>query len=62
MTYEGRAYKAPSGQWSWAIAEDGVDIVGALATTAKTKPWRPCTTNWRSTKTRPSVWGRCASP
>lgn len=28
MTYEGRAFKAPSGQWSWAIAEDGVDIVG----------------------------------
>jgi hypothetical protein len=28
MTYEGRAYKAPSEQWSWAIAEDGVDIIG----------------------------------
>jgi hypothetical protein len=27
-SYEGRAYKAPSGQWSWAIADNGVDIVG----------------------------------
>ena len=25
---EGRAYKAASGQWSWAISEDGVDIQG----------------------------------
>ena len=25
---DGRAYKATSGQWSWAIAEDDVDIVG----------------------------------
>lgn len=25
-SYEGRTYKAPSGQWSWAIAQDGVDI------------------------------------
>lgn len=26
MKYTGRAYKAPSGQWSWAIAEHGMDI------------------------------------
>jgi hypothetical protein len=26
MKYTGRAYKAPSGQWSWAIAEQGIDI------------------------------------
>ena len=28
MTYEGKAYKAPSGQWSWAIYENGINIVG----------------------------------
>lgn len=27
MIYQGRAYKAPNGQWSWAIAQDGTDIV-----------------------------------
>lgn len=26
MKYTGRTYKAPSGQWSWAIAEHGMDI------------------------------------
>lgn len=26
MTYEGRVYHALSGQWSWAIAKDGLDI------------------------------------
>lgn len=26
MKYQGRAYMAPSGQWSWAIAEHGIDI------------------------------------
>jgi hypothetical protein len=26
MSYQGRAYQAPSGQWSWAISQDGVDI------------------------------------
>lgn len=25
--YQGRAYKALSGQWAWAIAADGVDVV-----------------------------------
>ncbi|MDM5182059.1 hypothetical protein PO883_33335 [Massilia sp. DJPM01] len=25
--YQGRVYKASSGQWSWAIAADGVDVV-----------------------------------
>jgi hypothetical protein len=27
MVYEGKAYQAPSGQWSWVITEDGLDIV-----------------------------------
>lgn len=27
MTYEGKAYQVPSGQWSWAITEDGDDLV-----------------------------------
>lgn len=26
--YAGRVYKAPSGQWSWAVSLDGVDIAG----------------------------------
>lgn len=26
MKYQGRAYMAPSGQWSWAITEHGMDI------------------------------------
>ncbi len=25
--YEGKAYLAPSGQWSWVITEDGEDLV-----------------------------------
>lgn len=28
MSYQGRAYQAPSGQWSWAISQDNVDIQG----------------------------------
>jgi len=27
MNYEGKAYLAPSGQWAWAITEDGEEIV-----------------------------------
>lgn len=27
MIYEGNAYQAPSGQWSWVISGDGEDIV-----------------------------------
>ena len=27
MSYEGKAYQAPSGQWSWLITEDGEDLV-----------------------------------
>jgi len=28
--YQGRAYKALSGQWSWAIAADGVDVANGV--------------------------------
>ena len=27
MTYEGKAYRAPSGQWSWVITEENEEIV-----------------------------------
>jgi len=27
MTYEGKAYQAPSGQWSWTISDDDGDVV-----------------------------------
>lgn len=27
MTYEGKAYQAPSGQWSWVITEDDEELV-----------------------------------
>ena len=27
MTYEGKIYRAPSGQWSWVIIEDGEELV-----------------------------------
>ena len=27
MTYEGKAYKAPGGQWSWVITEDDEELV-----------------------------------
>ena len=27
MSYEGKAYLAPSGQWAWVIQEDGEDVV-----------------------------------
>ena len=27
MTYEGKAYLAPSGQWAWLITEDGDEVV-----------------------------------
>jgi hypothetical protein len=27
MSYEGKAYLAPSGQWAWIITEDGEDLV-----------------------------------
>jgi hypothetical protein len=26
MGYEGKAYQAPSGQWSWVVQEDGEDV------------------------------------
>lgn len=27
MTYEGKAYQAPSGQWAWVITEDDEELV-----------------------------------
>ncbi len=27
MTYEGKVYQAPSGQWSWTISDDDGDVV-----------------------------------
>lgn len=27
MTYEGKTYRALSGQWSWVIIEDGEELV-----------------------------------
>jgi len=26
MTYEGKTYRAPSGQWSWVITEDDEEL------------------------------------
>jgi len=26
MSYEGKAYQAPNGQWAWVVQEDGEDV------------------------------------
>lgn len=39
-TYEGEAYRAPSGSWSWRIREHGTEIAGGAGYASELDAWQ----------------------